>query len=152
MTEPSSLVDLLPHQPPMRLIESVIELVPGALARTARVARVDDWFVQGHFPGDPVVPAIICIELIAQTGGLAACAPAGASASGALATTSPAASPSLRVAAVGHFKFPAAARPPVRLETTARVVLRMGNMIRIEGEVTADGVRVASGQITLAGG
>jgi 3-hydroxymyristoyl/3-hydroxydecanoyl-(acyl carrier protein) dehydratase len=56
----------------------------------------------------------------------------------------------LRVAALGPFKFPGAARPHAVLEAVARVVGRMGGMIKIEGEVSADGVRVAIGSVVLA--
>ncbi len=48
-----------------------MEVVPGAMARTRRRARHDDWLFDGHFPRRPVVPAIVLIELVAQTGGLA---------------------------------------------------------------------------------
>ena len=57
----------------------------------------------------------------------------------------------LRVAAIGSFKFPAAAGPGATLEACARVAGRLGSMYKIEGEVTADGRLVAAGSLTLAG-
>ena len=131
----------LPHQPPMRLLDEVIEVVPGTRAVGRRVTRPDDFFFQGHFPGQPVVPAIILVELLAQTGGLAvASAP----------RTDPERTPQMRVAAFGPFKFPAAAGVGVTLEATARLVGGFGGVFKVEGEVTADGVVVATGSLTLA--
>jgi 3-hydroxyacyl-[acyl-carrier-protein] dehydratase len=135
-------IDYLPHQPPMRLLEDVRDVVPGVQAIGLRVADPSDFYFQGHFPGQPVVPAIILIEMLAQTGGIAAAAPADG------AATSPL---QLRVAAVGPFKFPHAAGPRAILEARARVAGRLGSMIKIEGEVRADGQVVASGSLTLAG-
>jgi 3-hydroxyacyl-[acyl-carrier-protein] dehydratase len=126
----------------MRLVEQVIDVTPGVSARCTRVAHPDDWFFQGHFPGQPVVPAIILVELLAQTGGLAI----GSGAAGAAAGDTLA----LRVAAFGAFKFPRAAGPGMTLEAVARLAGRMGGLYKIEGEVTADGQVVASGSLTLA--
>ncbi len=129
----------LPHRPPMRLVEEVVSLTPGESARTARVAHPDDFFFQGHFPGQPIVPAVILVELLAQTGGLAACSGEVAPPEGGL-----------RLAAIGNFKFPAAAGPGDHLEASARVAARFAGLIRIEGEVTAGGRCVAVGSLTLS--
>lgn len=132
-------VDLLPHRPPMRLVETVTDLVAGESARGLRMTRPEDWYFQGHFPGEPTVPAIVLIELLAQTGGVAAATHEGHPRNSAL-----------RVAAVGPFKFPSGAGPHQLLDARARVVGRIGGMIKIEGEVLADGVRVATGSVVLA--
>lgn len=124
----------------MRLVEEIADLVAGESARGLRVARPEDWYFQGHFPDDPVVPAIVLIELLAQTGGLAAASGGEPSGSAVM----------LRVAAIGPFKFPSGARPHQLLDARARVAGRIGGMIKIEGEVLADGVRVAVGSVTLA--
>jgi 3-hydroxyacyl-[acyl-carrier-protein] dehydratase len=131
----------LPHQPPMRLVQDLVELVPGERARATRITRADDFFFQGHFPGMPIVPAVILVEMLAQTGGMAAC-------SGAV----PVPAGGLRLAALGAFKFPAAAVPGQVLQATARVAGRAFGLIKIEGEVSADGVCVAAGSLTLAPG
>jgi 3-hydroxyacyl-[acyl-carrier-protein] dehydratase len=134
-------IDYLPHQPPMRLLQDVADVTPGVEAVGIRLTDPADFYFQGHFPGAPVVPAVILIEMLAQTGGIAAAAPAPGAAGPPL---------QLRLAAVGPFKFPAAAGAGAVLHARARVAGRLGGMIKIEGDVTADGRVVAAGSLTLA--
>ncbi|MGH9373772.1 MAG: 3-hydroxyacyl-ACP dehydratase FabZ family protein [Vicinamibacterales bacterium] len=126
----------------MRLIQTVSGLVAGERASGGRRASETDFYFDGHFPGEPVVPAIILVEMLAQVGGLAAGTPVDGS---------PAEPRRLRVAGFGPFKFPGAAKPGAWLEARARVAGRFGAMYKIEGEVTADGHIVASGTVLLAG-
>jgi 3-hydroxyacyl-[acyl-carrier-protein] dehydratase len=58
---------MIPHRYPMLMIEKVIDVVPNARATGIKNVSINEWFFQGHFPNEPVMPGVLIIESMAQT-------------------------------------------------------------------------------------
>ncbi len=61
------ILNSVPQQYPFRFIDDILELDDEHIVGTYRF-REDEYFYQGHFPGQPITPGVILIETMAQTG------------------------------------------------------------------------------------
>jgi 3-hydroxyacyl-[acyl-carrier-protein] dehydratase len=61
---------LLPHRFPFLLVDRVLELTPGEYCKAVKNVTVNEPFFPGHFPGQPVMPGVLILESLAQTGAL----------------------------------------------------------------------------------
>jgi 3-hydroxyacyl-[acyl-carrier-protein] dehydratase len=62
---------ILPHRDPFLFLDEVVELEPGRRVVARKRVRPDEWYLAGHFPGRPVMPGVLIVEALAQTGAVA---------------------------------------------------------------------------------
>lgn len=62
------IMEIIPHRQPFLLLDTVEELTPGVRAVAKKCVSYNEPYFQGHFPGEPVMPGVLIIEAMAQTG------------------------------------------------------------------------------------
>jgi 3-hydroxyacyl-[acyl-carrier-protein] dehydratase len=124
----------LPHREPFVFVDEVLTAQKGA-ARCLKVFSPDDPMFRGHFPGNPIVPAVILAEALAQTAGIA----------GAWGSEDK----RFLLSAIRNMKFPAPARPEQRVVLTARQTGEFGGLRMFDVRAEVEATVVAAGQIVL---
>lgn len=66
------IMDILPHRPPFLLVDKIIDYEPGKWAKGIKCVTMNEPYFTGHFPGKPIMPGVLLIEALAQTGAIAA--------------------------------------------------------------------------------
>jgi 3-hydroxyacyl-[acyl-carrier-protein] dehydratase len=126
--------NILPHREPMLLIDET-ELADGA-AIARYTVRGDEFFLQGHFPGNPVVPGVILCEMMAQSACLLA--------NGGGESMTP------YLTGLKNVKFRNKVAPGDTITFTCRMTAQKGAFCFIEGEGRVGGKLCVSGELSFA--
>jgi 3-hydroxyacyl-[acyl-carrier-protein] dehydratase len=125
----------LPHREPMLLVDSV-ELDENRVAHAQYHVRGDEFFLQGHFPGNPVVPGVILCEIMAQSSSMLI--------KEMLVGRTP------FYAGIDNVRFKKQVKPGDTVEITTRITRQRGLIFFIEAKAEVDGELCTQGDLTFA--
>jgi 3-hydroxyacyl-[acyl-carrier-protein] dehydratase len=134
----AEIEEILPHREPFLLIDEVLELEPGGRVVARKRVREDEWYFTGHFPGRPVMPGVLIVEAMAQTGAVAVLSEE--ENRGRLAL----------FAGIDGVRFKRVVEPGDELELTCELERARGPVGRGKATATVDGELAARGTLTFA--
>lgn len=133
------ILSILPHRYPFLLVDRVVECVPGSHIKAYKNVSVNEPFFQGHFPGVPIMPGVLILEALAQTGGLLAAAGMGDLADKLFLFTG-----------LDGVKFRRQVVPGDRLDMECSNVRMKLKLCKMEARAFVDGKLAAEARITAA--
>ncbi len=134
----ASIEAILPHREPFLLLDEVVELEPGRRVVARKLVRDDEWFLTGHFPGNPIMPGVLMVEALAQCGAVAVLAEEDNRGKLAL------------FAGIDDVRFKRIVRPGDELMLECEIETVRGPIGRGKARATVDGELAARGTLTFA--
>ena len=131
------IIDLLPHREPMLLIDELLDIEKLKSAKAIVNVKKNSFYVQGHFPGQPVMPGVLIVEAFGQ-------AAAALTAHGIDKSTYENKLVFLMSVEKARFRNPVI--PDCRLELQIEAIRSHGRVWKYKGDAFVDGKKMADAQ------
>ena len=128
---------LLPHRPPMLLIDKLINIVHLKSATAVMFVKKNGFYVQGHFPGQPVMPGVLIVEAFGQ---------AAAALTAAGIDKKEYENKLVFLMTVDKARFRSPVIPDCKLELNIEAIRSHGRVWKYKGDAFVEGKKVADAQ------
>jgi 3-hydroxyacyl-[acyl-carrier-protein] dehydratase len=129
--------EIIPHRYPFLFVEKIVECTSDAIVGIKNVS-VNEPFFQGHFPNDPIMPGVLILEAMAQTGGILV-----------LAVFPQYKNKPFYFAGLDKVRFRKPVRPGDRLVMKVKIQKQRGVFFKMLGEAFVDDKLVAEAEMML---
>lgn len=138
MLDVNQIMEIIPQRSPFLMIDRVEEYIPGESAIAYKNVCINEPFFQGHFPGNPIMPGVLIVEAMAQTGAVAVLSLEENKGKNAL------------FGGIDKLKFKKQVVPGDVLKLEVKIIKRKGPIGVGEAVATVDDKVVAKGELTFA--
>ena len=138
MLDINEIMKIIPQRPPFLMIDRVEEYVPGESAIAYKNVCINEPHFEGHFPGNPIMPGVLIVEALAQTGAVAILSLEENKGKNAL------------FGGIDKLRFKRQVVPGDVLKLEVKIIKRKGPIGVGEAVATVDGVVAAKGELTFA--
>lgn len=138
MLDKEEIKKIIPQREPFLMIDEVEEYVPGESATAYKFVNEDEYYFKGHFPGNPIMPGVLIVESLAQTGAVAILSMEENKGKNAL------------FGGIDKLRFKKMVVPGDTLKLEVKIIKRKGPVGIGEAIATVDGKVAAKGELTFA--
>ena len=138
MLSKEEIKQIIPQREPFLMIDKVEEYIPGEMATAYKYVKEDEWYFKGHFPGNPIMPGVLIVESLAQTGAVSILSLPENKNKNAL------------FGGIDKMKFKKQVVPGDKLKLEVKIITKKGPIGIGEGIATVDGKIAAKGEFTFA--
>ncbi len=130
--------NIIPQREPFLMIDEVEEYIPGESATAYKYVDESEYYFKGHFPGKPIMPGVLIVESLAQTGAVAILSMEENKGKNAL------------FGGIDKIRFKKQVVPGDTLKLEVKIIKRKGPIGVGEAIATVDGKVAAKGELTFA--
>lgn len=138
MLNKEEIKNIIPQRDPFLMVDEVEEYVPGESCTAYKNVSKDEYYFKGHFPGNPIMPGVLIVEALAQTGAVAILSMEENKGKNAL------------FGGIDKLRFKKQVVPGDRLKLEVKIIKRKGPIGIGEAIATVKGKVAVKGELTFA--